>query len=278
VDAYTLQDDVTKIIGNHTVKAGLMWRRDDNWYNASWGYGLGFGSGLTNDPVTGLGGNGLATFMLGAVSGGGTGTFHYPYQTNDYWGFYVQDDYRITPSFRLNIGLRYDIFGWFRERHDYLANFNFSALNPDVPYKGRIDYFGTPAHPDSNVFPANKTDFGPRINFAWTPTKDRKLVIRGGWDLIYSNGISAAFGDQNGGISGPAYANGFSYNGAPDLNLPPLNEVKETNNQFLGAYVQGFLKGSKDPYVQQWSLFVERELPSNMSISVGYVGTHGLHL
>jgi hypothetical protein len=292
VDAYTLQDDVTKIIGNHTVKAGLMWRRDDNWYNASWGYNLGFGSSLTNDPVTGLGGNGLATFMLGAVSYGNTGTFHYPYQTNDYWGFYVQDDYRITPKFTLNIGLRYDIFGWFRERHDYLANFNFSAMNPDVPYKGRIDYFGTPAHPDSNVFPANKGDLGPRINFAWTPTNDRKVVIRGGYDLIYSNGISAAFGDQNGGISGPAYANQFNYNGdftgqrpvfqlskgAPNLNLPPLNQVKQTNNQFLGTGVQGFLKGSKDPYVQQWSLFVERELPSNMSISVGYVGTHGLHL
>ncbi len=293
VDAYTLQDDVTKIIGNHTLRAGLMFRRDDNWYNASWGYNLGFGGGLTNDPVTGLGGNALAQFMLGAVDpGSGTGTFHYPYQTNDYWGVYVQDDFRVTPKLTLNLGLRYDIFGWFRERHDYLANIDFSAMNPDVPHPGRIDYFGTPAHPDSNVFPANKTDFAPRINFAWTPTNDRKLVIRGGYDIIYSNSISAAFGDQNGGISGPAYSNFFAYNGdftgkrpafqlsqgAPDLNLPPLNQVKQTDDQFLGTGPQGFLKGDKDPYVQQWSLFVERELPSNMALSVGYVGTHGLHL
>ena len=95
---------------------------------ASWGYGLGFGGGLTNDPVTGLGGNGLAQFLLGAVDqGSGTGTFHDPYQTNDYWGFYVQDDWRITPNFTLNIGLRYDIFGWFRERTRYLANYRFQC-------------------------------------------------------------------------------------------------------------------------------------------------------
>ena len=281
-----------KGLGSHTLKAGLMWRRDHNWYNASWGYGLNFGGGLTSDPVTGLGGNGLAQFLLGAVDGGGAGTFHYPYQTNDYWGFYVQDDFRVNSKLTLNIGLRYDIYGWFRERHDYLANFDFSAQNPAVPYNGRIDYFGTSAHPDSNVFPANKNSIGPRINFAWTPSNDRKWVIRGGFDVIYSNGISAAFGDQNGAISGPAYANFFAYNGdftgqrpvfklsqgAPNLNIPPVNQVKQDDNQFLGTTVGAFLKGDHDPYVEQYSLFVQRELPANMGISVGYVGTHGLHL
>ena len=293
VDAYTLQDNVTKIIGAHSLKAGLMWRRDDNWYNASWGYNLGFGGGLTKDPVTGLGGNGLAQFLLGAVDpGSGTGTFHYPYQTNDYWGFYIQDDYRINSHLTLNLGLRYDLYGWFRERSNYLANIDFNAQNPSVPYKGRLDYFATPAHPSSDVFPSHKNSLGPRVNFAWTPTNDRKWVVRGGYDIIYSNGISAAFGDQNGGISGPAYANYFAYNGdfsgqrpafqfskgAPNLNLPPLNQVKQQDNQFLGTGPQGFLQGSHDPYVEQWSLYVQRELPKNMGLSVGYVGTHGLHL
>ena len=53
VDAYTLQDNVTKIIGEHTLKAGMMWRRDHNWYDETWGTYLGYGGGLTNDPVTG---------------------------------------------------------------------------------------------------------------------------------------------------------------------------------------------------------------------------------
>lgn len=293
VDAYTLQDNITKVLGNHTLKGGLIFRRDNNWYQASWGYGLGFGGGLTSDPVSGQGGNGLAQFLLGAVDpGSGTGTFHYPYQTNNYWGFYIQDDWRVNSKLTLNIGLRYDIFGWFHERSNYLANIDFNGMNPDVPYQGRIVYMGTAAHPTTNVFPANKNSLGPRFNFAWMPTNDKKWVVRGGYDIIYSNGISAAFGDQNGSISGPAYSNYFGYNGdftgqrpafilsqgAPDLNLPPLNQVKQENNQFLGTGPQGFLKGSHDPYVQQWSLFVQRELPGDVALSVGYVGTHGLHL
>src|SRR5437879_3931224 len=51
VDAFTLLDNVSKIVGKHTVKTGLMWRRDRNWNLASWGYNLSFGGGLTNDPV-----------------------------------------------------------------------------------------------------------------------------------------------------------------------------------------------------------------------------------
>jgi len=295
-DAYTVLDNVTKIIGKHTLKAGVMWRRDDNWNLAGWGYNLSFGGTLTNDPVTGLGGNALAQFLLGAVDqGSGTGTYHAPYQTNDYWGFYLQDDFRITKNFTLNIGLRYDLFGWFRERTNALANFDFNIQNPDVPYTGGLVYFGTPAHPASNVFPANKNSLGPRINFSWAPSADRKTVIRGGYDIIYSNSISSAFGDQNGAISAPAYANYFTYGqegtdhtgerpafilsqGAPNLNLPPLGLVKTTNNQFLGTSVGSFLQGDHDPYVEQWSLYVQRELPSNMVLSVGYVGTHGLHL
>ncbi len=293
VDAYTLQDNLTKVIGSHTVKAGLMWRRDDNWYDTDWGFYLGFNGNLTSDPVTGLGGNALAQFLLGAVNtGSGSGEFQYPYQTNDYWGFYGQDDWRVNSKLTLNIGLRYDIFGWFRERHDYLGNIDFSAMNPLVPYRGRIDYFGTPAHPSANAFPANKADLGPRFNFAWTPTNDRKWVVRGGYDILYSNGISAAFGDQNGAISGPGFSTQVVFNGdytgqrpafklssgAPTLPLPPLSQVRTTDQQFLGQYLQGFLKGDKDPYVEQYSLFVERALPANMSLSVGYVGTHGMHL
>lgn len=293
VDAFSVLDNVTKIVGSHTVKTGLMWRRDRNWNLASWGYGLSFGGGLTNDPVSGLGGNGLAQFLLGAVdTGSGYGTYHAPYQSNDYWGFYVQDDYRVSSKLTLNIGLRYDLFGWFRERTDAMANFDFSAMNPKVPYKGRIVYFGTPSHPDRNVFPANKNSIGPRINFAWTPFSDRKTVIRGGYDIVYSNGISAAFGDQNGGISAPAYANFIPYQGdftgrrpafqfgtgAPNLIIPNLDQVKKDDTQFLTTGLGAFLRGSHDPYVQQWSLYVQRQLPSDMVLSVGYVGTHGLHL
>jgi hypothetical protein len=291
--AYTFLDNVTKILGKHTLKTGLMWRRDNAWNVAAWGYGLGFGGGLTDDPVSALGGSGLAQFLLGAVDqGSGTGEYHSPWQTNDYWGFYGQDDFRVSKNLSLNFGLRYDIFGWFRERHNDIANFDANGINPLVPFPGRIDYVGTSTHPARSVFPAHKNDLGPRLAFAWTPLGDRKTVIRGGFGIIYSNGIDTAFGDQLGSVSGPAFSafipyNGdFSYqrpafqlsSGAPNIDIPPLDIAKTTDDQFLGTSEYAFSQGSKDPYVEQWSLFIERELPANMALNVGYVGSHGEHL
>jgi len=291
--AYTLLDNVTKILDKHTVRGGLTFRRSNYWVNEAWGYSLNFGGALTNDPVTGQGGSGLAQFLLGAVDpGSGTGTFHGPYQTNDDWGFYVQDDYRVSSNFTINIGLRYDIFGWYRERHDDLANFNFTAINPKIPFPGRIDYFGTPAHSDRNVYPAYKDSLGPRFSFAWSPFGNRKTVVRAGFGIVYSNASpSSTWGFMNAG-SAPGFANYVPYNGdfsfmrpafqlsqgAPPLALPPLDAAKRNNEQFLGTPTGVIARGSHDPYVEQWSFFLQRELPGSMAVSVGYVGSHGLHL
>lgn len=292
--AFTFLDNVTKIMGKHIWKSGLMFRRDNGFNLAAWGYGLNFGGGLTNDPVTSLGGSGLAQFLLGAVDqGSGSGTYHAPWSTNDYWGFYTQDDWRITPSFTLNFGLRYDIFGWFRERYNDLANFSFTTPNPQLPsYPGAIVYFGTPLHPARNVFPAHKGDFGPRIAFSWSPFANRKTVIRGGFGIVFSNGISTAFGDDNGAVSPPGFANFIGYygdftgerpafqlsRGAPPLNIPSSDFAKVQQDQFLGALLEAFTQGDKDPYAEQWSFYVQRELPGDIGVSLGYVETHGLHL
>src|SRR5262249_20763404 len=158
------------------------------------------------------------------------GTYHAPYQTNDDWSFYVQDDYRITGNFTINVGLRYDIFGWWRERHNDLANFNFTGMNPQVPYPGRIYYFGTPQHPDRDVFPAYKDDLGPRISFAWSPHGDRKTVFRGSYGIVYSNASpSTVFGYSNAG-SIPGFANFFGYYGDYTYQRPALQLSKGAPN------------------------------------------------
>jgi hypothetical protein len=294
--AYTLSDNLTKVLGKHTLKFGMLFQRNNLWSNAGAGYNIGFDSSLTSDPFTYQGGDGLATFLLGAVgqAGAGTGVQYAPWQTNDTWGFYGQDDFRVTSSLTLSMGLRWDIFGWIRERHNMLANYDLSAVNPEVPYKGQMVYMGTAGHPDRNLFPANKNSFGPRFAFAWSPGS-KKTVIRGGYGIIYSNSLSAAFGQGNGAFSSPGSAEAaiipitdYSYmtpafrlsDGAPSITLPDLSNNRNTNAQLVGVAspIFGFTKGDHDPYVQQWSLFLQRQLPFNMVVNVGYVGSHGLHL
>jgi len=296
--AYTAIDNITKIWGRHTIKGGFSFRRNNLWGTMPAGYNVGFDGMITNNPVSWSGGSGLAQFLLGAVQegSGSSAIQHSPWQTNDDYAAFVQDDFQVSRNFTINLGLRWDVYGWIRERHDMLANFDLSQKNPEVNYMGKMYYPGSSGHPDRNLFTANKGSFGPRFGFAWSPFADHRTVIRGGYGLIYSNSLSAAFGQGNGGYNTPGsyitmytpydpsdwwYLQGWTLSqGAPSLDFPDLDANKKSQNQFVGqaTNVYGFLKGKKDPYVQQWNFSIQRELPGSIVVSAAYVGSHGLHL
>jgi len=298
--AFIVSENVTKVRAQHSLKGGFIFRDDQvgNEYPAP--TSLSFGGGLMNNPITGQGGsNGLAQFELGAVDQG-SNVRYVPatYHTTHYWGFYVQDDWRLTRKLTLNVGLRYDLYGWFRERHNNASVFDFNRTNPqDTVRLGAIDYLGTPAHPNPTIFPANKNDLAPRINFAYALTP--KTVIRGGGDVMYSNGFTTVLGMGTGASESPGYnyydswwndATGQGYyalsmtpafilsQGAP--NLPPYPNPKVTDDQLLGPSggVLTMVQATHDPDVYMWNFGVQRELPGNMVIKISYVGSQGRHL
>ncbi len=292
--AYTFLDNMTKVLGKHTLKGGFSFRRNNLYNHSGGGYNISFGADATNDPFTGMGGSGLATFLLGWAGQGSpyTSVQAAPWQTNDDYAAFLQDDFRVRSNLTLSFGLRWDVFGWIRERHDMLATINFDAPNPEAPaYKGRLDYVGTPNHPDRTLYPANKDSLGPRFGFAWSPLP--KTVIRGAFGIVYSNSMSAVFGQGNGAYSSTggwvqthaAYTDAYGRTPsfilgqpAPDLPIPDLSLNRKNNVQNLGGWTATFLKPPKDPYVETWSFFIQRELPGNIVVNAGYVGTHGLHL
>jgi hypothetical protein len=294
--AYTFSDNITKVLGKHTIKGGFAFRRNNLFNVSALGYNLSFQPDATNDPVSGLGGSGLATFLLGWVDKGqpNTAVQAAPWQTNDDYSVFGQDEFRVRPNLTLSYGLRWDVYGWIRERHNMLAAINFDAPNPEIPaYNGRLDYVGTSNHPDRNLYPANKGDLGPRFGFAWSPIP--KTVVRGAFGIVYSNSGSAVFGQNNGSFSSAGnwipvsipttdpYPNGLTPSfvlgqPAPTLNLPNLAANAQNGVQNIGTWVATFLKPPKDAYVENWSFFIQHELPGNWVIDAGYVGTHGMHL
>jgi hypothetical protein len=169
-----------------------------------------------------------------------------------------------------------------------------------------VVYEGDPGFPKGNdIAPANKNSIAPRINFAWTPFADRKTIVRGGYDIFYTNAFASinAPGQSSNNMAG--WAQAYLWNGsfypqcggvAGQCVAWPLSDTTTdkatltqpaftgqfgapSKNNLLGvSHVEFFTPPAHDPMMQSWGLEIQRELPGDMMISVGYAGTHGTHL
>jgi hypothetical protein len=305
-EAYNILDNVTRIIGKHTLKTGFIYRLNHASYESGDPTTLDFSGSLTQDPNTFLGGNGLAQFMLGAAPADGSGfagRLQPPYIRWRGWGFYIQDDFHVRPNFTWNLGLRYDLNGYFRARYYPMGNFCFSCLNPLTGLKGQNIYEGDPSFPKGDILPANHTSIAPRFNFAWSPLTNRKTVIRGGYDIFYSDAIENINAPGQSVVNGSGWGLGGSwsrslypqciaFNGPcvafslgdtttdkTSLMFPSITGPfpAQTRANFLGG-AYAFIKPSHDPMVQSYTFELQQEFPGKLAVSLAYVGTHGSHL
>ncbi len=230
------------------------------------------------DPNTPSGtantGSSLADLLLGLPQ---QTSLQAPYQKSylreNAYDAYVQDDWRALSNFTVNVGVRYEYFSPYSEKYDHLATLdtgnNFASVatvtpNSIGPYTGKF--------PRTLVYP-ERTNFSPRIGLAWRPIKD--TVIRTGYGINYANGQYVKF-VQN-----------FAFQ-------PPFADVQTNSNPLTGTPVftlaQGFTptpqaegnyavnKNYRLPYVQVWNIDVQRTLPLNIVLNVGYNGSKGTRL
>ncbi|MEO6724937.1 MAG: carboxypeptidase-like regulatory domain-containing protein [Blastocatellia bacterium] len=282
-------DSVTWTKGAHVFKFGTdqRWNRFNfaNRVNPSGSFN--FSGSLTNNPLVPAGsGVGFASYLLGEVSGGSLSSRpFFAFQTASN-GSFIQDDWKVTRRLTLNLGVRYDYATGPIERWNRSSNFDPFVINPLTNTPGALLYAGVTK--DTHFTTPPRDNFGPRVGFAWDVKGDGKTAIRGGFGLIYSgieSGDTAGDTANSLGFSidttfvaaggGPVKAFQFSV-GPPSL-LQPRGSAGGPS-AFRGQNVRYQELRQPTPYVQQWNLTIQRELPGKWVLAATYAGNHGVHL
>ena len=272
-------DTVSWVHGNHNVKFGGEMVFTHNYAGTS-NYARGdlAFNGQFTSQIPGHGaGSALADLLLGQTN---TATLSTPlvgrFRTR-YYGVFIQDDWKVTPSLTLDMGLRYDLQTPMWERDNRMSNFDIIPGSPNYGTFVLAQEGGYLSRTFSNLDTHN---FAPRLGLAYQ--LNSKTVIRAAGGIFYGGlGFQAIaqLGTANlpfsVNVSVPSATTAATSNlvlsdGFPSGILVPAN----TLNPSIYSFVPNFPM----PAVGQWNLSVQRGLPSNSSLTVSYVGSNSYHL
>ncbi|MBM3763678.1 MAG: hypothetical protein FJW36_26035 [Acidobacteria bacterium] len=294
---YGLAGSLTKQIGKHSLKAGYEGRhlRINVWEARAAGT-FNFGANMTQGPnpntASATAGYGLASFLLGAGSGG---NFFQNWKnvasTSFYHAFYLQDDFRVSRKLTLNLGLRYDFDTPRRERYDRMSWFDPTVASPlgrTTPgfsnLTGGLQFVNVGGNPPVQ-YNGDYNNIAPRLGFAYQ--LNDKTVVRGGWGQMFSSstlGAQGTVGPYGFRVETPWVATldnvtplNFLRNPFP-AGFRPVPGARDGLLTAVGGNVEGPLVDTPVPYVLQWNFTVQRELPGKVSLEVAYVGNRGRQL
>jgi trimeric autotransporter adhesin len=207
-----------------------------------------------------------------------SGASSYNFRANSF-DVFAQDDWRLKPTLSLNLGLRYEYNGPYTEANNQIANLvvgpGFTSAQPIVPSAAVLPAGATGLLQSGNpsLINPDRNDFAPRIGIAWRPVKD--TVIRAGYGINYNLAQYGAI-IQNFAFQPPfaITATNVSQVGSPTLTLANgfPSAPQSTTNNF--AVDPNYRLG----YVQVWNLDIQRTLPGNWLLNVGYNGSKGSRL
>lgn len=304
-----ITDTLTYTKGKHTLKFGGDFRYLHAYFtNVFLNYRLGsytFNGGVTSALLGGGNATPLAALVLGYPDSTTVSTVLNP--TTDSWAThyaaFVQDDFKVSPKFTLNYGLRYEYHPVFRDYNNNVANFDpaynsvqngqvvhGAVIVPQQSSLGLVNPgFAQSIAPTPILTAAQaglpvglrysqRSDLAPRIGFAWRIFDD-KTVLRGGYgrfieaplSLTAIDGWSVEASDV-GGFSNSIGANGQPIYKAP-YSFPSNIALPGTQWYDLATDIH-----YKDPYVQEWDLTLERDLGKGFGLRASYDGNHGSNL
>jgi Carboxypeptidase regulatory-like domain/TonB-dependent Receptor Plug Domain len=281
-------DNVSKTIGKHSLKFGVDLRAPmRNIYQDEPGTrgSLTFDKIFTcqRDPVTHqcTGNSGLtyADFLLGDVRGSQLTNVHFVDQRLWMLSGFFEDDFKLRRNLTLNLGLRYDFSTPALEGGNQMANFD-PAANGGA---GGLVFAKDGSLEDRALVQINKRNFAPRIGVSYA--LNQKTVLHGGYGIYYM--LFERFGSEDQlALNAPFLVNNVqsaaSTAPAPLFLLRdgfPANSLDPNQPGLLGnVRIRAVDPSTPTPYVQQWSLGFQRELPWSLVGELNYVGTRSLHL
>ncbi len=305
--SHNVTGNLTKIVGNHSIKFGGEWRK--LFINFSQ---YGFPDGQFNFDQTWTqqilsAGNGTgspyASFLLGLATSGQITQEPTAADASSYMGWYVQDDWKVTSKLTLNLGLRWEVEFPRTERYNRLSYWDPSLPSPlqgQVPASaclycgdllGQMEFVGqSNSRYGRAQGPTQWKGFGPRVGIAYNPAP--KTVIRTGFGIVYAPSALEASG-----TSGAQGMEGFTVN---TQMLPTTNNQQTAfatlSNPFPTGFInvlgaaggpgtdigngigESFFDSYRNPYSIEWNFNIQQQLPGQITAEVGYLGNRGLFL
>lgn len=309
-DKHNWSGNVTYIFGNHSMKFGAIYSLYRKNENALAGNNEGAFTAFSATLPTGVTSNATnqnlqrwANFLVGNVVTFTQARFDYTAdlrQKNFEW--YAQDEWRLRRNLTFYIGVRYSFFGSPWDKNGRLTNF-FPQLYdrntaPQVNGSGnRVagtgNFFNGMIINTQNVIPttngtiapspfgkfvtdASKDNFAPRIGIAWDPFGDGKTSVRTGYGIYHEQILNGIFLQIIG--TNPPYQETVSISNTR-LDQPLPTGQNPTPVASLAAQTLRAVQPDwETPYMQHWSLDVQRQLTRKTIVTVGYYGSKGTNL
>ena len=293
LNSFPLVTSLSRTIGHHQLKFGFDGRliranlRETRTPDGAFPFTPAPTQGPNPLRASSTAGNSIASLLLGAGSGSELLYRGFKVQASQsyYMAWYAQDDWKITPSLTLNLGVRYDFDTPKTERYNRLTYFDPEVASPLATkvsafpdLRGGLIHVGADGYPRNN-FAFTADQVAPRLGFAWQP--GRNTVLRGGYGHVYAASfVSATVADVPYGY-GSETPWITSLDGVTPLNLLSnpfpngLRQPEGTSRGLLAAVGQGFrAKKFNDPttWSQQYNLTIQQALPGGVLIETGYVG------